>query len=311
MKYLKIFLVLNFLVFIPLVVEGFAVSRDHWNLLTYQQLNQRPGFDMSFQEYQGLMEIPHYRNLIEEQGLQRAREMGYNISVYDSSPVRGQETSNYYDDLRRSQQMFEQRQQNQIDPDGHVNFPTPPPSSPPDISFLYEDFSSVNEEEEGGIRILWPDDAQLPDDFNPRDYISMQNSSGSGPNINTSGGGSGPNINTSGGGSGPNINTLGGGSGPNINTLGGGGVLRLQNPIRAGNFEEFLNAIISIVVQIGVPVVALGIIYSGFLFVTAGGNTEKLNLAKQTFLYTLIGAAIVLGAFVISAAIQGTVDQLR
>lgn len=93
-------------------------------------------------------------------------------------------------------------------------------------------------------------------------------------------------------------------------TLQGGGSFTLENPIRAENFAQFLNDILSIVVQIGVPVVVVGIIYAGFLFVTAGGNTEKLTNAKRTFLGVLIGAGIVLGAFVISEAIQGTVNQL-
>ena len=53
------------------------------------------------------------------------------------------------------------------------------------------------------------------------------------------------------------------------------------------------------------------IIWSGFLFVTARGSDEKLSTAKKAFAYAVIGAAIVLGAFVIEQALQGTVDQLR
>lgn len=92
---------------------------------------------------------------------------------------------------------------------------------------------------------------------------------------------------------------------------GGGGSPTIKNPIKASNFAEFLRDILEIVVQIGVPVVVLGIIYSGFLFVTAQGNDSKLTEAKKTFVYTLIGAGIVLGAFVIATAIQGTVNQLK
>jgi hypothetical protein len=61
---------------------------------------------------------------------------------------------------------------------------------------------------------------------------------------------------------------------------------------------------------VAVPFIAIMIIYSGLLFVTGRGNPEKIKQAKQTLTYTVIGAAIVLGAFVISAAIQGTVSQL-
>lgn len=85
----------------------------------------------------------------------------------------------------------------------------------------------------------------------------------------------------------------------------------IENPIKADSFPEFIRNILEIVVQIGAPIIVLGVIFSGFLFVRAQGNSDKLKIAKEAFLYTLIGAAIVLGAFVITEAIQGTVDQLR
>ncbi len=85
----------------------------------------------------------------------------------------------------------------------------------------------------------------------------------------------------------------------------------LQNPLKYNNVSELIEAISNIVVQIGVPVVAVMIIYSGFLFVSARGNEDKLTKAKQAFLWTIIGAAIVLGAFVISRAIRATIDQLQ
>ena len=53
------------------------------------------------------------------------------------------------------------------------------------------------------------------------------------------------------------------------------------------------------------------IIYTGFLFVTARGDVAKITTAKQAFLYVIIGAAIMLGAFVIKTAITGTVEQLK
>ncbi|MEX0918605.1 MAG: TrbC/VirB2 family protein [Candidatus Paceibacterota bacterium] len=86
--------------------------------------------------------------------------------------------------------------------------------------------------------------------------------------------------------------------------------ITIQNPLQAQSFEQFLQDILSIVVQVGMPVIALGIIYSGFLFVTAGGNDTNLIKAKKTFLWVIVGAAIVLGAFVISSAIRGTIGQL-
>jgi hypothetical protein len=64
-------------------------------------------------------------------------------------------------------------------------------------------------------------------------------------------------------------------------------------------------------VQIGLPIVVLAIVYAGFLFVSARGNTEKLSKAKETLLYTLIGAAILLGSWTIAQIIKSTVDALK
>ncbi|MBP9856179.1 MAG: hypothetical protein KBC48_02675 [Candidatus Pacebacteria bacterium] len=85
---------------------------------------------------------------------------------------------------------------------------------------------------------------------------------------------------------------------------------QIVNPIKYNDLMSFINALIEIVIQIGTPILVLAVIYVGFLFVQASGKPEKLNEAKSALVYTLIGAAIVLGAFIISAAIKGTVDQL-
>ncbi len=85
----------------------------------------------------------------------------------------------------------------------------------------------------------------------------------------------------------------------------------IKNPIAGINdIPTFIKAILKFVVVVGVPIVSLAIIYSGFLFVTAQGNSEKLKKAKQTLLYTLIGAALLLGSFVIAESIKGTVDVI-
>jgi hypothetical protein len=75
---------------------------------------------------------------------------------------------------------------------------------------------------------------------------------------------------------------------------------------------ELINKIINdILIPIGSVIAVLMIMYAGFLFVTARGNTTQIDKAKQALLYALIGAALLLGAKVISEAIKGTVDQLK
>ena len=86
---------------------------------------------------------------------------------------------------------------------------------------------------------------------------------------------------------------------------------RLQNPISYNNIPDVIRQLITIVFIIGVPLVALAIIYAGFLLVTAGGDQNKLTKGKQALLAAVLGGAILLGAWVIAEAIQGTVDQIR
>ncbi len=86
----------------------------------------------------------------------------------------------------------------------------------------------------------------------------------------------------------------------------------LCNPL--GSTTELSALILKIVdgiAQVGYYVVVLFIIYSGFKFVTARGDVKKLGEAKQTFLFTVIGAAILLGATLFANVIKGTVDELK
>lgn len=87
----------------------------------------------------------------------------------------------------------------------------------------------------------------------------------------------------------------------------------IKNPLGPGftDLKSFIEGVLNFFLLIGIPIITLAIIYSGFLFVTAQGNSEKLKKAKQTLIYTLVGAALLLGCFVITHAIQGTVDQLK
>jgi hypothetical protein len=52
------------------------------------------------------------------------------------------------------------------------------------------------------------------------------------------------------------------------------------------------------------PLIVLFIIIAGVMFVTARGNPEKLNQAKKTITFTLIGAAVMLGAWAFAELIK-------
>lgn len=87
--------------------------------------------------------------------------------------------------------------------------------------------------------------------------------------------------------------------------------VRINNPLPFDTVEEFIAKIIEVFLVFAVPIIALAIIYTGFMFVTAQGNEKKLETAKKALTYTLIGAALVLGAFVISKALVSTVEEIK
>ena len=86
------------------------------------------------------------------------------------------------------------------------------------------------------------------------------------------------------------------------------------NPLASRGINDipgFIKTLLDGVLTIGIPIVALAIIYCGFLFVAARGNSEKLTKAKSALLYTLIGAAILLGSWAIAQMISATVVGLK
>ncbi len=89
---------------------------------------------------------------------------------------------------------------------------------------------------------------------------------------------------------------------------------QICNPLASRGINDipgFIKALLEGVLKIGIPIIALAIIYCGFLFVAARGNSEKLTKAKDALLYTLIGAAILLGSWAIAQMISATVTGLK
>ena len=101
---------------------------------------------------------------------------------------------------------------------------------------------------------------------------------------------------------------LGGNTGSG--NLGNSSSTTIKNPIQADTVSGLIKTILEGVIKIGFPVIALAIIYCGFLFVSAQGNPEKIGDAKRALTYTLIGAAILLGSWAIAQLITETVLAL-
>lgn len=92
----------------------------------------------------------------------------------------------------------------------------------------------------------------------------------------------------------------------------GGAVDRIiDNPLKAESITELLALVLDIVVQVGLVVVVFFVIFAGFQFVTAQGDTGKITKAREALVATLIGSAIILGCYAIASALKNTVEQLK
>lgn len=79
------------------------------------------------------------------------------------------------------------------------------------------------------------------------------------------------------------------------------------NPITFPSIENLLVAMLNVVIVISTPIVVFFLIYSGFMFVTAQGNPEKLEAAKKSIVYSIIGGVIIIGSVAITAIVSNTI----
>ncbi len=84
-----------------------------------------------------------------------------------------------------------------------------------------------------------------------------------------------------------------------------------QNPLAAESLTELLVAMLDVLVQVGLVIIVFFIIFAGFKYVTAQGDTNKIKEAHTALVATLIGSAIVLGSYAIASALKSTVEQLE
>lgn len=89
--------------------------------------------------------------------------------------------------------------------------------------------------------------------------------------------------------------------------------INLQNPL-AGTIDtipQFFQKIVEIIIKIGIPLVAMAIVYSGLLFVTARGSDEQLKKAKNAFAFAVIGGLILLASWLVAEAIRDALTSIN
>ena len=84
----------------------------------------------------------------------------------------------------------------------------------------------------------------------------------------------------------------------------------IANPITSGSISEVLIKIAGAVKTIALYLVPVFIVIAGLQFLFAGESEEKIRKAKQTLWWTLIGAAIVVGASTLTSAVINTAQGL-
>ncbi len=88
------------------------------------------------------------------------------------------------------------------------------------------------------------------------------------------------------------------------------GAFFFPNPIAAEDFGTVVISLADLMKIIGVPLATIGLVYSGFLFVTARGNEQQLEKAKTMFFWTIVGTAIIVGAVYIGSAVVNFATSL-
>lgn len=70
--------------------------------------------------------------------------------------------------------------------------------------------------------------------------------------------------------------------------------LTIENPLGTKDFSVLAGKIIDWIANIGIAIAVIMIIYAGLLFMTSGGNDEKVAKAKKALIWSLIGLAVLI-----------------
>ncbi len=93
-----------------------------------------------------------------------------------------------------------------------------------------------------------------------------------------------------------------------VNAQDGGFTNPLKDSI--GSFDEFIYVIVRTVMFILFPIIVLMMVYTGFMFVKAQGNPQKIAEARRALMWTIIGGMLVLGAYALAMAVKATIDSI-
>lgn len=82
------------------------------------------------------------------------------------------------------------------------------------------------------------------------------------------------------------------------------------NPLNYNTLDQAIDAILGVLINLGAIALVVFFVYAGFNFVAAQGNPEKLEKARRALGWSIVGAAILLGAKALSVLIQNTLRPI-
>ncbi len=82
--------------------------------------------------------------------------------------------------------------------------------------------------------------------------------------------------------------------------------LEIPNPLGSGgrDIPTLVNTIADWLLGIGSTIAVIIVIWAAFLFMTSGGNQQKVTTARQTLWYAIIGLTVLLLAKGVTSLIQ-------
>lgn len=84
----------------------------------------------------------------------------------------------------------------------------------------------------------------------------------------------------------------------------------ILNPLGQANIFTIIKSILDAAIKIAIPIAIGFIAYAGFMFVTSSGDESKLESAKKTFFWTIVGLAVLLASNILYSALQGTINKI-
>jgi hypothetical protein len=86
--------------------------------------------------------------------------------------------------------------------------------------------------------------------------------------------------------------------------------LGLVDPGNVDNLGVFIGRIISYILLFAAALVVLFIIWSGLIYITSTGNKDRVERAKKTLTYAILGLIILLGLYFFIPIIVAVLDEI-